>query len=222
LPLPAILGNDVRPTIFFLAVCLAGCFGNESTEFPTGLEPLEDNVVPPHEGDTFEETIAYADGDSGSYAWVHGRGFVLAAPADVWRAIETPELMVATCATDTQEIAADVEPDYEVSFQVSYTVEKLITVAWDELWRYGTIDGTQAAPALGMVRYQKVYGSTLIDLLEGSIQLHATTDPSVTELELIEHLAGAGGTADDMRASMQHRFDSVVSVVRGGDPPPCP
>jgi hypothetical protein len=217
LPFPAILGLHVTRLAALAALLATGCFGNESTEFPAGLEPLEENTAPEPDGG-----IAFASGDNGSYAWVHGRAIVAAEPAAVWAVIQTPEMMAAVCATDSHSIELDVEPDYELSFQVSYHVDEIVNVSWDELWRYGTIEGTTAMPTLGMVRYQKVYGSSLIDLLEGSIQLHATDDPAVTAIEFVEHLAGAGGTIEDMTASMQHRHDTVLAVVGGGEQPPCP
>jgi len=217
LPFPAILGAHVTRLAALAVLLASGCFGNESTEFPDGLEPLEENTAPePDDG------IAFVSGDNGSYAWVHGRAVVAVEPAAVWAVIETPEMMAAVCATDSHSIEVGVEPDYELSFEVSYTVDEIINVSWDERWRYGTIEGTPEAPTLGMVRYQKVYGSSLIDLLEGSIQLRATDDPAVTVIEFVEHLAGAGGTIEDMTASMQHRYDTVLAVVGGDEQPPCP
>jgi hypothetical protein len=200
---------------------LAGCFGNETTSFPPGLEPLEDNTAPEQDG-AIEQRLELVDGDNGSWAWVHGRGYLLAAPGEVWETMKDPELMATICSTDSHGVETDVEPDYEHSFQLSYFVDDVINIEWDELWRYGTIEGTPEEPGLGMVRYQKVWGSELIYTLEGSIQLHATDDPSVTELQLIEHLAAAGGDISDIRLSMQQRFDSVIAVLAGGVAPPCP
>jgi hypothetical protein len=203
-----------------LGVALAGCFGNESTSFPPGLEPLEDNTAPTQDGDV-EQAIAFVDGDNGNWAWVHGRGYLAGAPGAVWETLKDAELMAAICSTDSYSAEAGVEPDYEHSFQLSYFVDDVINIEWDELWRYGTVEGTPEAPALGMIRYQKVWGSELIYTLEGSIQLHAV-DPEITELQFIEHLAAAGGDRADMRQSMQQRFDSVIAVLAGGVAPPCP
>jgi hypothetical protein len=73
-----------------------------------------------------------------------------------------------------------------------------------------------------MIRYQKVFGSELIRLIEGSIQVLATDDPEVTELQFVEHINAAGGGASDMRKSAQHRFDGVAATVRGDAVPACP
>ena len=67
-------------------------------------------------------------------------------------------------------------------------MDEIITVAWDELWRFGTVTGTPDAPELAMIRYQKVFGSDFITLIEGSILLRAA-EAGHTELEFIEHLS---------------------------------
>lgn len=204
-----------------LALGLAACFGNTSSEFPEGLEPLEDNTVPEQQGGNYTETLELVDGED-HHTWVHGRGYFFAPPADVWEVIHDPDLMVSACATTSHSWEIVDDPAYELSFLYHYVVEDLITIEWDEQWRYGTIEGTPAEPTLAIVRYQKVYGSELIRLIEGSIQVLATEDPEVTELQLVEHLDAAGGDASDIRASMQYRFDSIAAVVHGGDAPPCP
>jgi hypothetical protein len=205
-----------------LAAALAGCFGNSSSEFPPGLEPLEDNSVPAVQSGSWSEALALETGEHPNYTWAHGRGYVLASPGAVWAAIKDPAVLVSDCSTDRHTVELLDEPAYELSFQLSYVVDELITIEWDEHWRYGTIEGIPAAPELAMVRYQKVYGSDLIQLIEGSVQLVAVDDPGVTEVQFIEHLAAAGGTQADMRTTMTHRFDAIVAAVRGDAHPACP
>jgi hypothetical protein len=220
--MPLRLGRFAASLRVSVAMLLASCLGNESTAFPPGLEPLEDNTAPRQDGGAIEPGIEFVDGDNGSWAWVHGRGYLAGTPAEVWATLKDPELMAAVCSTDSHSFETGVEPDYEHSFELSYFVDDVINIEWDELWRYGTIEGTQAAPALGMVRYQKVWGSELIYTLEGSIQLHALEAAGFTEVQFVEHLAAAGGDLSDIRQSMQQRYDSVVSVLAGGVAPPCP
>jgi len=201
-----------------LLLC-AGCFGNTTSAFPPGLEPLEDNTAAGQDGE-YTETLAFEEGED-DYIWVHARGYVLAPPGDAWAALHDAELM-ASCATDSHSFDVEDDPAYELSFVYHYVVEQVLTIAWDEQWRYGTIAGTQAAPELAIVRYQKVFGSELISLIEGSIQVLATDDPEVAELQWIEHLSALGGGSADMRASMQHRFEAIAAVARDDEPPPCP
>jgi hypothetical protein len=202
-------------------VILAGCFGSSTTEFPEGLEPLEDNEIEAW-GPPFEERMEMVDGDSGRYWYAHARGYLLEPPAAIWETFKQSELMATVCSTDSHSLEEGGEPEYEHSFEVHYFVDELVNVEWDEQWRYGTVEGTPEAPELMMIRYQKVYGSDLIRLIEGSILLLATDDEAVTEVQMIEHVNAAGGGVADIRKSMQYRFDSVAAVVRGGEQPDCP
>src|SRR5438045_565119 len=43
-----------------LPLLLSGCFGNSATEFPPGLEPLEEDAVPAQPGGPYSETLVTA------------------------------------------------------------------------------------------------------------------------------------------------------------------
>ncbi|HEY3806674.1 MAG TPA: hypothetical protein VGL61_28925 [Kofleriaceae bacterium] len=197
-------------------VC-AGCQHDEISPFPPGLEPLETNPVAEQTA-PYTETLATATGN-GSEIQVYGRGYVLADPATVWAATKTPQGVVASCTTDAQSFTLADEPQYELSFLVSYTVNDVVTVQWDDQWRYGTIE---AAPFFGMIKHQKVDGSSFISLSEGTIQVTATDDPNATEIAIVEHLEAIAGSSDDVIKSTQHVFASIVALSHGGAIPPCP
>lgn len=196
LPLGAVLG-------------LQACFGNEATEFPPGLEPLEENLAPVPLGDGSLEVVSGEDDG----AWVHARGHLAAAPALVWAALKEPENVVNTWATDSQSLELDVEPEYEHSFLVSYTVESLITVDWDEMWRYGTVDGVPEAPKLAIARHQKVFGSTFIRSLEGSFIVVALDD-SESEIQMIQRVDAAQVDAGDIITTFETIFANLELAVR--------
>ena len=44
----------------------------------------------------------------------------------------------------------------------------------------------------------------------------------MTELFLVEHLAGVEAPADKVRTGMQHEFDSLLATSHGGPIPACP
>lgn len=204
-----------------VVTALAACQDNVTTVFPDGLEPLEDNTAPvPQAGGGVEELLTVQD-DDGDVKRLHGRGLVLAPPAVVWAAAKDAERMAAVCATTRHEATVGVEPQYEYGWKIHYEVDEIITVAWDELWRLGTVEGTPEAPTLAMVRYQKVFGSDFITLLEGSILIKATDD-GATLLEFIEHLSAFRGSFDQMKGSMTHRYQSLVEVAHGRPAPGCP
>lgn len=195
---------------------VAACQDDITTVFPPGLEPLEDNRAPPVDG---TETLRYDSAD-GDRKRLHGRGVILAPPGVVWAASKDPERMAARCATSRHRAEVGVEPQYEYGFAMHYEVDEIVTVAWDEHWRYGTILGTPAAPDLAIIRYQKVFGSDFISLLEGSILLEASGDGH-TEVQLIEHLTAIGGSLDQMRGSMSRRFAMLRAVAHGDPEPGC-
>jgi hypothetical protein len=200
-----------------VVVACAGCQHDITTYFPPGLEPLEDNPVPEQTA-PYTETLATATG-SGSEVQVYGRGYVLADPATVWAATMTPQAVVASCTTDAQTFTVGNEPQYEFSFLVSYTVNDVVTVQWDDQWRYGTIT---PEPFFGMIKHQKTDGSSFITTSEGTIQVTATDDPEATEIAIVEHLQAIAGSSDDVIMSTEHVFASIVAVSHGNAIPPCP
>jgi hypothetical protein len=211
----------MRKSSLLALVTCAGCFGSGATQFPDGLEPLEDDTAPAQTA-PFTEELATVNGDNGSFTWIHGRGYLELPPDEVWATSKMAELMATVCSTDAHAITAEDDPMYESEFDVHYTVDQIITVEWDEDWRYGTVEGTADAPTLAMTRYQKVNGSDLIRMIEGSIEILATDDPAWTELDYVEHVNAAGGGVADMQKAMQHRFDAVAAVARGEPVPACP
>ena len=202
---------------------LTGCFGNSTTVFPPGLEPLEDDTAPMQQGGAYTETLAMVTPSFSTYNAVHGRGYVLAPIAQVWALSKNPDVQDQGCEVTRHSSTIGDEPQYEYSFDMHYEVDNVITVAWDEQWRFGTIDGTPEAPTRAMVRYQKVSGTDFIKILEGSVQYFpAPDDPNVTMIEMIEHVnARSSGTSDTM-ATMQRRFDDTVALAHGGVIAPCP
>lgn len=199
-------------------VPVAACQDDVATPFPPGLEPLEANEAPALSLD--EETLV-ATSLPGDLIRIHGRGHVFVDPATLWAATKVPEGMVARCSTSEQMITVDPEPEYEASFLVHYIVRDLLTVEWDDQWRYGTITGTIEAPELGMVRHQKIQGSDFITLSTGTIQVLATADPGKSELQFVEHLDAVSGSATDVAAGMLANYDALVALAHGDPIPPC-
>jgi hypothetical protein len=210
----------MRSLLLACALPLIGCL-NETTTFPSGLEPLEPNTAPSQDMAPYQETLQVVTGASPDYNFAHGRGYVMADPGTVWSVLMDPEVVVDRRQTDSQTWQLDTEPQYEYSLKLSYTVNKILSVSWDEAWRYGTITGTPAAPELAIIRYQKVWGSTFIRLLEGSITILPTPDdPGVTEVQFVEHVNAVQSTTDNMKQSMIDRFNAIVARSHGQSIPP--
>jgi len=195
---------------------LAGCQDDIATPFPPGLEPFEDNKVPTQPDGPFVEELRVTASDTDMIR-VYARGFVLVPFDEMWEASKSPEANVSTCSTSEHVITEGNEPQYETSFLIHYIVNDILTVEWDDQWRFGRI--TQD---LGMIRHQKVQGSDLITLSEGSIQVLTTSEPGVIELSFVEHLDAIQATPADVIEGVQHNYDALVATAHGNPIPRCP
>lgn len=202
--------------VVVVLVALAGCQDNVSTPFPPGLEPFEDNGVPERPDGPFVETLRTESQRSDNIS-VHGRGFVLVDFETLWAASQAPEPNVSECKTSSHSVMPGNEPQYDYSFLVHYVVNDILTVEWDDQWRFGRI-----TDELGMIKHQKVQGSDFITLSEGTIQVITTSDPGVSELLFVEHLDAIMADTGDVVAAMQHNYDALVAVAHGNPIPPCP
>ena len=204
-------------------VILAGCQDNISTPFPAGLEPIEEDPVPVQQGGARTEMlVTTAKDDNAGVRHAYGRGYVLLPPAQVWLAAKAPEVMFARCSTDARTVTPNDEPAYEFSFLVHYVVHNVLTVEWDDQWRFGTVEGTPEAPTLAMSKHQKISGSDFITRSEGTVEVSATDDPAVTELAFVEILDAAGGSDADVVKGLQTNYDAMVAAAHGNPIPPCP
>jgi len=207
-----------------LALCcaaLAGCFGNEVSPFPPGLEPFEENTAPRPAavpGEDFPETLVLASGETDAYVWAHARGFVQAPTEKVWAAMRDPAVMLDLRNTDEQSFDVDVEPEYDFSYMLHYTVHEFVTVEWDELWRLGAIEGELLAPSFGLARYQKVWGTQFISLLEGSV-IVLEVDEQTSEVQFVEHTKAVSTGTGTVEGSMRDRFAAIVAAAHGEPPP---
>lgn len=195
---------------------LAACQDDIATPFPPGLEPLEDNPVAALPNGPFDETLRFKTSDT-DIIRVYARGFVDLPIDTVWAAAKSSTPNVSTCKTDEQIVTENDEPQYEYSFVVHYIVHNILTVEWDDQWRFGRITDD-----LAMIRHQKIQGSDFVALSEGTIQVLATSDPNVTELAFVEHLDATSATTSDVTQGMQHNYDALVAVAHGTPIPPCP
>jgi hypothetical protein len=207
----------VRRTLVVL-VLVPACWGNVATEYPPGLEPLEDNTAPePGAVDTLVYVSAHSD--EFGYDWAHGRGWVAAPMQVVWTALQDSEVIVSWRRTSSHLMTPTPDPAYDLRFTMHYYVDDIINVEWDEDWRYGVVDGSPEEPALAMVRYQKVFGTTFIDLIEGSIQIYPK-DAQTTEIEFVEHVDATMAGTREIEISMEDRFASIVARSHGQPLPP--
>jgi hypothetical protein len=196
----------LRATVLLLAAC-----GGREVPFPDGLEPLETNtaVFPEDEA----EILAFECGAAGDWDFCHARGFVHADVADTWDALKEPDVGVDRRRVEEWTVEHDVEDGYDVSYRVHTRVEDLVTVEYDLTWRQGAVDDDIAA-----IRWQKTEGSSLVEVLEGSVVLEQQGD--VTAVEIVQHLGTpAANDVENMQAYLEDLHRSVVAWTRGDELP---
>jgi hypothetical protein len=211
----------MRVMVGTLAVAALGCQHDIHTPF-IGLEPLEHNPIPEQTSGPYSETLQTSTDDSG-YIHVYGRGFVHVDAAKLWQLSKNPEALVAKCSTDGQAVTPNDEPKYEYSFVVHYTVHDVLTVQWDDAYRFGVLAGADDAPELGMIKHQKINGSSFISLSAGTIQVTPTLDDtSTSELAFVEHLNAEGSSDSDVVSGVRYTYAALLALAHGQAIPPCP
>jgi hypothetical protein len=129
-------------------------------------------------------------------AAVHAAGCIHASPADVWAAVQdfqTSRQVEATNSVVLVTPAMESEcPGGNYETQVNAGPSGF-TVDFRLCWRHAVIDGTETAPTLTNTRWQKVWGSTAIRTLEGSLvtRPHPDDPANVTEVFYQYHLDAA-------------------------------
>jgi hypothetical protein len=208
-----------------LPVLLAlGCAGEEDTPFPDGLSPLEDNLAPAPTGtadDPWPEAVEVVSGTAEDWVYAHARGYVHAPVDAVWAALRDPDVIVDRRRVSAYSTTEVDDPAYDYAYRVDHTVEDIVTVEYVVEYRHGVWEGSLEAPLSAAFRWQKIEGSSFIELLEGSGLVAAVEDPDaveVTEVQLIEHLGAALTEPEEIALYLQDVFDSAVSVAHGGEP----
>ncbi len=203
-------------SLVVLSLALTGCQDDISTPFPAGLEPFEDNPLDARPDGPFDEVLRTTSRNDGQIQ-VYARGFVQVPFDTLWQAAQAPDPNVAVCKTTSHSVMVGNEPQYDYSFLVHYVVNDILTVEWDDQWRFGRI-----SPELGMIKHQKIQGSDFVELSEGSIQVLATSDPDISELTFVEHLDAVMAETGDVLTAVQHNYDALVAVAHGNVIPSCP
>lgn len=173
---------------------LAGCFDNVSSNFPPGLEPWEPNLAPdpaPAEGDPCPETLTFArQPDWGRATSVHARACIHAPLSVVWGVIRNPQTTRDPTSSSPPFMVLDpIQAECQGDYETQVHVDDVIDVDFRLCWRHAVVEGTDEAPLLTTTRWQKVWGTTVLTTLEGSIVASPhPDDPDVTLLEYQYHL----------------------------------
>lgn len=200
-----------------VALGAAGCFGNETTALPPGLQPLEEvTVAPPDpvDGDPHPEALRMESGMISAYDWVQARGYVKAPLSAVYLAMQTPEVVVDHREVDRWSVMHASEPEYDRVFVVHNEVDDIITVEFDLTWRFGITEGNDDAPREAVATWQKTWGTTFISILRGSVVAREVA-PGVTEVAIVEHINAAERGPETIEPYIRDYFANLVEVSHG-------
>lgn len=201
-----------------LIASTTGCFGNTTTEFPPGLEPLEEVTASLPEPDAqgqWPETINFRSGHRGDLYWTHAAAYIHAPISLVWTAMQDPEVVVDRRAVAEYTWDYNVEDGYDVSFVVHDVVHNIITVRFDVTWRESVVEGMREEPRLVAMRFEKTYGTTTIKLMRASIQLREAEEPDVTVLLMAEHLDAVLASNELIESQARDLHASIVARLNG-------
>lgn len=196
---------------------LPGCYGNEATEFPPGVEPWEENLapMPPPEGEMpcAEMLTFHRDAWERARA-VHARACIHQPIDVVWRAIRNPQTgrdptTTAGWRVLEWDVAQGDDPSPDYSYETYTFVDDIIDLEFEQIWRHYLVEGTDEAPELTATRWQKTFGTTAISIMEGSLVARPFEgDPSITLVEYQYHLDAAA--RDDYST-----IENFVTVIYG-------
>lgn len=200
----------------------SGCNQDIKTPFPEGLTPLEANKAS-WPGSTSSGSLSFAtgtaeDADVGEYTWMHARGYVQAPIEDVYEALRTPRVNVDRRKVNDFSVDWDVEPEYTYSYRIANTVEDIITVEYDVNWRHGEIDLDEDVDFEVGSRWQKTFGSEVIELMRGSVHT-LEIDSNTTALELVLHQKSLQDDEPLVRGYLSDFYDDIQATTSGASLP---
>lgn len=191
------------------------CTGEEATPFPDDFAALEAvSVDAPAEG---TEGANFASGEVGDQAWGHAHLRVLAPSADVWEALQRPEVGVDRRRVDNFSVLPHEDPSADVAYIVHTRVEELLTVEYELTWRHLLVQGEVEEPERVAIRWQKTWGAAIIESIAGSVGVYSEGDE--TRVEIVEHLVSPGTGAVDAEAFLRD-FSASILAASHGDPLP--
>ena len=185
-----------------IALAQAGCYGNESTVFPAGAEPWEENLAsmpPAADGTPCAEELTFHRTGWQSARSVHARACIHQPLEVVWRAIRNPQTgrdptTTARWRVMEWDVARAEDPAPDFSYRTYLFVDDIIDLELEQIWRHYLVETApneagEETPTLVATRWQKVWGTSAISMMEGSLVARPfAEDPSITLVEYQYHL----------------------------------
>jgi hypothetical protein len=212
----------VASTVGAFGLLTAGCYSNVATMFPDGFEPWEEQMSEPAAataGDPCPEMpLVHVEShtwQSGHVASVHASACIHAPITEVWRAMRDPESghdpTVNTWTVFPEPVAGECAGLFETGINAGSPV----SVDFRLCWRYALVSGTEAAPTVVVSRWQKVFGTSAISTLEGTlVASQFPGDPdNITIVDYQYHLSAAT-TGPSNYQTINEYLDTIYGRLR--------
>ncbi len=171
----ALLGGACVTALFGLST--AGCYSNVATVFPEGFEPWEVQMSAPAPATADDpcperplvhvESRGYMDGRVAS---VHASACIHQPIATVWEAMRDPHTWrdpnVNMWTLFPEPVAGECDGGL---FETGINAGSPVSVDFRLCWRFSLVSGTEEAPTVVVARWQKVFGTSAIGTLEGTL-----------------------------------------------------
>ena len=208
--------------IMMSAFIITGCFGNTSTPFIVEgeiLEPLRPSRASwPVGTEGFEYRRGSNDDDPG---WCDANGYIQAPLSEVLEALSEADVVVERARVDdwSKVGSCDAEP-FEGCYEF-FTHMSVMGVDIDTIvtWRYDVqiLDGDR--PIRAVVKYQKTWGSDVIDRNTGSLILEAV-DSTTTRVEYVGEISTWGSEDSDAMESYARSLVADLEAYVANEPLP--
>ena len=174
------------------------CQSNVTTMFPEGFEPWEAHLAPLPTAtatDPCPEEFVVERAPSWSGAWnVHGTGCIHAPIETVYASAQEPyttrdPINSTTFMAIDPPMAGECDGDYQTEVFVDNAVDAF-DVLFRTCWRHAEVTRSdEGALEVTATRWQKVFGSSYIPVMEGSLVLEALDGhPDITVVRYQYHL----------------------------------
>jgi hypothetical protein len=190
-------------TLVAFGLAAAGCYSNVQTVFPEDFEPWEEQMsepAPATASDPCPETLVHVESrmyNGGHTASVHGSACIHEPIATVFDAMRDPQTgrdpSVNTWTLFPEPVPEECSNGPAGLFETAINAGSPISVDFRLCWRFALVSGTEEAPTQVVSRWQKVFGTSAISTLEGSlVASQFPGDPeNITIVDYQYHLTAA-------------------------------